>query len=824
MTRHLDGQPASPLEPGTAQDTAGNVSVGVVLAAGRSQRLRAVTGHSKALLQLGGISLVERAVRTLRKAGVDRVIVVVGNEADLVSARLAEANVEIVLAQEWEAGNGASLAAANHLIGGEDRFVLMCGDHIFADGALDEVLRSPEAAVLVDSSPDPAAWGEGTRVRIEDGQAVVFAKTVEAPAIDCGVFVLSPAIFAAQQTAAREGDYSLAGAVTHLAVDIPVKAVELRSDSWWQDVDTPQDLKAARALVRRSLGKNTDGPVSRYLNRPISTRITMLAAPFRVPPNAFSLLTLLVGMWAAWSVAAGQALLGGALIHAASVLDGSDGETARLRGTATRRGALVDAFVDRATDGAILAGLWLWAFDVASIGIRLGVLAVIGLAFGVIATRLMAPLARFEIPRKEEPRFNAMAGGRDARMLILAIGAIAGLPLLAFLAAVVTYAAKAGWRVFHVIGHRAHQVGHSVDGVTAPSAVPLARKRLAASPRATRFQLVRFLLVPLVVVVAFGFVLPRYVDLHDVWALIGSLSWEAKLLLLLLTAWNIATYWPLRVLSMPGLSLKQAAVVDQSSTAVALTVPAGGALAVGVSYAMYASWGFGPAAIASSTLATFVVGTLVKLILPAVALVALLMQGEQVTGLVSATLIGAVALAGAVAVLAALLWREGAARRIGIMVQRAANLFRRWAGRTPHNAWGEYAVSFRSSLSGLLRQRGLALSAAALISQLSIFAVMVAVMRFAGITANEVGWAEALAVFASVRLASSVPILPGNVGLAEFGYIGGLVLAGGNITEAVAVVLLFRFLTFFVQIPIGGITFLMWRRNTPLKTMEPSAA
>lgn len=828
LKREDDPRPAFQWKPELVADDSTVVPVGVVLAAGRSQRLSAASsGHSKAVLKLGGSALAEHAINTLRKAGVERVIVVVGYEADSVTAQLADTGVEIVRADDWDAGNGVSLAAARDLVGEEDRFALMCGDHLFADGALDTLLRFTEAAVLVDSSPDPAVWDEGTRVSIDNGKATAFSKDIDAPAVDCGVFVLPGSIFAAQQEASAGGDYSLAGAVTGLAAEIPINAVSLPTGSWWQDVDTPQDLKAARSLVRRSLGKDSDGPISRRLNRPISTRLTMLAAPLRLPPTVFSIVTLLVGMWAAWSLTAGQALLGGALIHAASVLDGSDGETARLHARATRRGALIDRLVDRTVDGAIFAGLWLWAFDSPSLGLRIGVLGVTAVGFGIVATKVMGHLAVFEIPKGDEPGFNAFLGGRDARMLILAAGAAAGLPLLAFFAAVGTYGAKAAWRVAHVLGGRRSPTDrrpHRVETRGETSDLPRKRWRPALPSITTVFRIMRFLLLPAVVLAAFTLVLPRFVDLHEVWALIRSLSWEANLFLLLLTAWNLATYWPLRTLSMPGLSLKQAAVVSQSSTAVAMAVPAGGALGVGVSYAMYASWGFGPAAIASSTLATFVVGTLVKLLIPAVALVALAVQGEQVTGLVSAALTGAVALAAAVAVLAVLLWREGAARRIGAAVGRLANLCRRCVGRAPQTAWADRASAFRSRLAGLLRDRGIVLSAAALVSQLSVFAVMVATMRFSGIAEVEVAWAEALAVFASVRLASAVPILPGNVGFAEFGYIGGLVLAGGNITEAVAAVLLFRFLTFFVQIPIGGVTFLMWQRRTGHQTMEPRAA
>ena len=70
-----------------------------------------------------------------------------------------------------------------------------------------------------------------------------------------------------------------------------------------------------------------------------------------------------------------------------------------------------------------------------------------------------------------------------------------------------------------------------------------------------------------------------------------------------------------------------------------------------------------------------------------------------------------------------------------------------------------------------------------------------------------------LAVFAFVRLATAMPIIPGNVGLAELGYIGGIHLAGAALTPATAAVLVFRFLTYFLQIPLGGLTYLIWRRK-----------
>src|SRR5205823_9254649 len=167
--------------------------VGVVLAAGRSERLASVTGGgSKALLRLGGLSLVERAVRSLVAAGLERVLVVVGHDAGPVATvvgRLGRGRVRVVYADRWADGNGASLAAVQREVQGQALFLLVTADHIFAEGGLERLLGAGEPAVLVDPAPDRAAWAEGTRVRVVDQAVVAFGKHLEEPAIDCGAFL-----------------------------------------------------------------------------------------------------------------------------------------------------------------------------------------------------------------------------------------------------------------------------------------------------------------------------------------------------------------------------------------------------------------------------------------------------------------------------------------------------------------------------------------------------------------------------------------------------------------------------------------------------------
>jgi 1L-myo-inositol 1-phosphate cytidylyltransferase / CDP-L-myo-inositol myo-inositolphosphotransferase len=192
---------------------------------------------------------------------------------------------------------------------------------------------------------------EGTRVRVVDGAVVAFGKHLEEPAIDCGAFLLPPEVFGCQRQAAAEGDHSLADAVTRLAQTRPLRAVAMSAGCWWQDIDTSQDAKAARTALRRSLSKDADGPVSRWLNRPLSTRLSMALAPLRPAPDLVSLVAFALG------------LAGALLVHASSVADGVDGEVARLQLRGGPRGALLDGLLDRVGDVAILAGAGLWALD-----------------------------------------------------------------------------------------------------------------------------------------------------------------------------------------------------------------------------------------------------------------------------------------------------------------------------------------------------------------------------------------------------------------------------------------------------------------------------
>ena len=144
-------------------------------------------------------------------------------------------------------------------------------------------------------------------------------------------------------------------------------------DFGWVDVDTSESLTAARRLLRRSLSKPGDGVVARYVNRPISAGLLtpMLLRFFpSVTPNQVSLLGLIVAIAAAFTFGLGVPILAAAGVMLASLLDGCDGEVARLKRVASPVGTFVDAVLDRYADAFMLTGAGYYTFRVRH---RLGV-------------------------------------------------------------------------------------------------------------------------------------------------------------------------------------------------------------------------------------------------------------------------------------------------------------------------------------------------------------------------------------------------------------------------------------------------------------------
>ncbi|MGZ5213496.1 MAG: lysylphosphatidylglycerol synthase transmembrane domain-containing protein [Actinomycetota bacterium] len=336
------------------------------------------------------------------------------------------------------------------------------------------------------------------------------------------------------------------------------------------------------------------------------------------------------------------------------------------------------------------------------------------------------------------------------------------------------------------------------------------------------WRYVSFAVSLLIVVGIFVYAIPRFADYRAVWASISSLTPLELGSLITATIFNLFTYWWANMAALPGMTLLRSAVSTQTTTSVANTLPGGGAIAVGLTYTILRSWGFSGTDIALYVGVSGIWNIFIKLALPVLSIVFLVIQGRSSAAFVSAALIGLAVLAGAVVLLAAVFRSETLARRVGDGLGRVLSTFRRPFHRPPLTDAGERAVRFRSDTISLVRRRWLMLTWTSLLGHLALFFVLLLSLRHLGISEGEVSAAEIFAVFAFGRLISALPITPGGLGVIELGYIGGLVAAaGGDEPAIVAAVLLFRTLTFGIQIPLGGVTYLIWRANTSWRRRAP---
>jgi len=307
-----------------------------------------------------------------------------------------------------------------------------------------------------------------------------------------------------------------------------------------------------------------------------------------------------------------------------------------------------------------------------------------------------------------------------------------------------------------------------------------------------------------VVVAVFAFLLPRLADYDDVWQVLGDIPFHWIALVVIAALVNHASYPFMITALIPGLSYGRALAVRLASTSAANTIPGGGAIGVGITYVMLSAWRIPGERIASMVALTGIWNNILKLTLPLVALAVSLLQGGATSELIQAALIGSAAVVVLVVTILVLL---GSPLRAGIeaFVGRLINRFRR---NPDHGIVARFFDSMKeTSWDGWHR-----IAIATVATNVTLFYALLVSLRAAGVRPGAVHWTEALAAFAIIRLVSTIPITPGGVGVTELGLTGmlGADLADPVVARIAAGVLLFRFVTFILPTPTGGVVALAW--------------
>ena len=353
-----------------------NVQHAVIIAAGAGVRFRESTQSlPKPLLTVAGISLIARTIYTAKKAGIRYFTVVTGYEAQTLEAYLRQpvfpgVHIQCIRNEKWQRANGLSVLKARGKVQGQ--FVLLMADHLFEADIVKRLLANPlpdgYCRLAVDFNlQNILDLDDATRVHVANGRILTIGKNIESyNAIDTGIFFCSHALFEALDTAISKGKESLSAGIQELAQDQRMEAVDI-GDLFWQDIDNERDRKEGERRLLQTLVNETDSWLTRKINRKISLTLTRHLARTRIGPNHITFFSFSLGLMGAgcmlWGTYFGF-LMGSALFLASSILDGCDGEIARLKFQETHLGAWLDVITDNLTHFAL--------FSCMSIGLIVG--------------------------------------------------------------------------------------------------------------------------------------------------------------------------------------------------------------------------------------------------------------------------------------------------------------------------------------------------------------------------------------------------------------------------------------------------------------------
>jgi putative heme transporter len=308
-------------------------------------------------------------------------------------------------------------------------------------------------------------------------------------------------------------------------------------------------------------------------------------------------------------------------------------------------------------------------------------------------------------------------------------------------------------------------------------------------------------------------VVPKFASYSRAWAAMSHLSaWWWVVIAGVALVNQISGVWPYQA-ALPGLRFWDGFLEIETTGAIANTVPAGGAVAIGMTYKMFSSFRFSAVDISTAVVTTGIWNFAAKLGLPVAAVALLAMTAHPTARVLDAAIAGVVAIVVAGVALWLLFRFAAGARLLGRLADRGINWVRHLFGKPATNRIERSLSEFKSQTADIVRRRGWPLTWTTLANQLVGFVLVLIIVRAVGIPAGQVGYIAVFTSFAIARLAGAIPITPGGLGTLDAAFISLMTAFGASSSRALAADLIWRLMVYLLPIIPGIVTYVVWLRR-----------
>lgn len=290
--------------------------------------------------KVAGVPIIVRGILTLAQAGIRGItLLIAGTQREKIErflTRYTDNHLPEIGILSYDEPYRVSPDIISETASMMDTRCLVINANLIFEKGLVQTMRS-------------VALGEGEVILCQEGVHPL-------PVID-----ITPPIWAALGAFTEERSRSIESCIKHLIGTHTSRIAQKPASVDTFLIRKRKDRAVAEKHLTEAIRHSTHGPIAKYINKRISLPLSIFLSKLWISPNTVTIVNIIIGLFSGVFVADGHRyaiiLFGTILFQIASIIDGCDGEVAKLTFRCSKFGQYMDSVSDNLSLGSFMTGL-----------------------------------------------------------------------------------------------------------------------------------------------------------------------------------------------------------------------------------------------------------------------------------------------------------------------------------------------------------------------------------------------------------------------------------------------------------------------------------